>query len=470
MKKSNIFTTLFILCSFLTISAQSVIVYDQGNFQGAGILLAEGTYPMSNFNFNDRASSIRIPQGYYATLFESNTSITNVGYGRRIVLDSDLSDLTVANFNDITSHITVAKKVLDSPVEIFENVNFTGRSRKLSLDILSFPNTSGGYRFYTPFDFNDVVSSIKIDSGYAIIAYEHANEGGGFGTAMFIDATTTDLTSFNMNDKISFIKIIKYCKNNISDYFFGNYGLVDPNYGLCKEFTFTCVNSGISLPVLTTDGSPSTPSAPVPITYYGEGAMHVEADGKLKADIWLVNSKQNFDYNKGVSCSIEFDACAKKLKVVALNAINESATGFGFNNGLLYTFFQSSRFQFFENKMAVFARKEKCNDPIIFKQSNPVLDGSSFDNKTDTKAEDYTLSPNPATNATDIELPTTLQGQAVEIMLLDALGKMIRKDKIESVSTNRHTLSLEGLANGQYFIQIKPQGEKGITKKLVVLK
>jgi hypothetical protein len=83
-------------------------------------------------------------------------------------------------------------------ITVYENVNFGGRSKLLGI---------GTYRFFTPVDFNDVISSIKIPAGLAAIVFADADEGGGFGIWVDLLEDWPDLSKINFNDKISYINV-----------------------------------------------------------------------------------------------------------------------------------------------------------------------------------------------------------------------------------------------------------------------
>ena len=83
--------------------------------------------------------------------------------------------------------------------------------------------------------------------------------------------------------------------------------------------------------------------------------------------------------------------------------------------------------------------------------------------------ENYTIAPNPASDVLDIDL-SDIQGKAVELTLVSALGKVIRSEKIESVDKTHHTMSLDNVENGQYFIKIQVADKRMVVKKLVVIK
>ena len=81
---------------------------------------------------------------------------------------------------------------------VYENVNFGGRSKVLGV---------GAYRFFTPADFNDVISSIKVPAGLAAVVYADADEGGGYGSWVDLLEDWPDLSKINFNEKISYINV-----------------------------------------------------------------------------------------------------------------------------------------------------------------------------------------------------------------------------------------------------------------------
>jgi peptidoglycan/xylan/chitin deacetylase (PgdA/CDA1 family) len=85
------------------------------------------------------------------------------------------------------------------------------------------------------------------------------------------------------------------------------------------------------------------------------------------------------------------------------------------------------------------------------------------------RPEIYALSPNPTTETVDIDLTSAL-GKRVELALITNLGKVVKEEKIESVSAPHHTWTFDNLENGQYFLKIQTQGKRLVMKKLVIIK
>lgn len=83
-------------------------------------------------------------------------------------------------------------------VTIYEDANFGGRSKTLA---------PGGYRFFMPEDFNDVVSSIKVPAGMCAVLFEHADDGGGYGISVDLLEDCPALSVYGFDDKVSYITV-----------------------------------------------------------------------------------------------------------------------------------------------------------------------------------------------------------------------------------------------------------------------
>lgn len=82
---------------------QKVVLYDQSNYTGAFNAYGPGQYLLSNFN--DITSSIKVPAGMVAYLYEHGTATQ--GYGISVDLLENAADLSVYNFNDKLSYLVV---------------------------------------------------------------------------------------------------------------------------------------------------------------------------------------------------------------------------------------------------------------------------------------------------------------------------------------------------------------------------
>jgi hypothetical protein len=81
----------------------SVVIYEHANFGGRSQTLGVGGYILSDFK--EVASSIRVPAGLVALLFEHVDA--GGGYGLSVDLLEDRSDLSQVNFNDKLSYVCV---------------------------------------------------------------------------------------------------------------------------------------------------------------------------------------------------------------------------------------------------------------------------------------------------------------------------------------------------------------------------
>jgi len=99
-------------------------------------------------------------------------------------------------------------------VVIYDNPNFEGRSRSFGI---------GNHRLF-PEKFNDLTSSIKVPAGLAVTVYEHADEGGGFGSWVDFLEDQPDLSKYGFDNKISYLAVFKsqrpgffYARNSIQN-------------------------------------------------------------------------------------------------------------------------------------------------------------------------------------------------------------------------------------------------------------
>lgn len=92
----------------LVMNTQGITVYEHANYGGASKKLPVGQHRLSDFN--DRVSSIKVPAGMVAYIYEH--AATNAGYGIAVDLLEDCPDLSRYGFNDKVSFVTVfyAKK------------------------------------------------------------------------------------------------------------------------------------------------------------------------------------------------------------------------------------------------------------------------------------------------------------------------------------------------------------------------
>jgi hypothetical protein len=87
--------------------APAVILYENPDFSGQSKRLEAGTYRLSDFN--DITSSVRVPAGFVALIYEHADD--GGGYGISVDLMEDCPDLSRYNFNDKTSYIIVFNSI-----------------------------------------------------------------------------------------------------------------------------------------------------------------------------------------------------------------------------------------------------------------------------------------------------------------------------------------------------------------------
>jgi hypothetical protein len=80
-----------------------VVLYENPNYTGAFKAMGPGQYLLSDFN--DVSSSIRVPAGMGAYIYEHGAA--DKGYGISVDLLEDVADLSVYNFNDKVSYVSV---------------------------------------------------------------------------------------------------------------------------------------------------------------------------------------------------------------------------------------------------------------------------------------------------------------------------------------------------------------------------
>lgn len=101
----------------------TVILYEHANYTGAFKTLGPGQYVLSDFN--DVASSIKVPAGMVAYIYEH--AAATQGYGIAVDFLEDVPDLSVYGFNDKTSYISVFYATKDNKYEWKRNAIINGQ-------------------------------------------------------------------------------------------------------------------------------------------------------------------------------------------------------------------------------------------------------------------------------------------------------------------------------------------------------
>ena len=133
-------------------------------------------------------------KGYQVTLFEDNNF-----KGKQVTLTSDLAHLKSIKFNDKISSIIIEKYDKNSDAAIiYDNTDYGGLMYPLKVGIYSNLKKQTWL--------NDKATSVKINPGYRIVAYEHYDFKG---FNIIISENQANLKTIKWNDKISsFLSLI----------------------------------------------------------------------------------------------------------------------------------------------------------------------------------------------------------------------------------------------------------------------
>ncbi|MBI5607745.1 MAG: DUF4476 domain-containing protein [Deltaproteobacteria bacterium] len=207
----------------------AVVIYEHGGFVGKFQVLPVGAYDVGALKVgNDKVSSVRVPPGFKAILFE------HAGFqGRSLELLTDAPNLP-PDFNDVTSSVVVEAVPLPPPPPhpepappapppprpgprppvppppppppppaplppqpgplpcaiLYENADFTGRQQELQPGRYDVGQLAVG---------NDAVSSLRVARDTVVVLYEHPGFAGRSieirGDTPFVGRDWNDLTS-----------------------------------------------------------------------------------------------------------------------------------------------------------------------------------------------------------------------------------------------------------------------------------
>ena len=80
---------------------------------------------------------------------------------------------------------------------------------------------------------------------------------------------------------------------------------------------------------------------------------------------------------------------------------------------------------------------------------------------------DYMIYPNPAEDYVDVDLDAA-RFRAVDLSIIDGLGKVLRQQKVKSAPIGPVRMNLEDLPTGLYFLRVEAEGLRDVVKKLVI--
>ena len=154
---------------------EPVTVFEHDNYGGRSQIFEVGHYDMNQITIgNDVISSIRVKDGYIATLFK------DAGFkGEKHIYTNNMSSLP--NFNDATSSIVVEEGVC-----VYEHDNYGGRFQTLPV---------GAYLLQQLFfiNFDNIISSVKVPNGFKVTLYADLFSGA----KKELRANTPSLPDFN---------------------------------------------------------------------------------------------------------------------------------------------------------------------------------------------------------------------------------------------------------------------------------
>lgn len=165
--------------------SQKVMIFVDRDYAGASQELDVG--PHTNLGIgNDALSSLRVPDGFKVTLFESGPSSSN----RKMVCYENTPYVGDSANDRVTS--VIVERGTSKQVRLYTDEGFIGWNQELGVG--RFQNLGIG---------NDTLSSIRVPEGYKVTLYEH---GDFTGRQMVCVMDTPDLGP-NVKDRISSVVV-----------------------------------------------------------------------------------------------------------------------------------------------------------------------------------------------------------------------------------------------------------------------
>jgi hypothetical protein len=84
-----------------------------------------------------------------------------------------------------------------------------------------------------------------------------------------------------------------------------------------------------------------------------------------------------------------------------------------------------------------------------------------------TPVAEFTLFPNPANGQFSVEL-SSFEGQNVYLEVFNQMGKPVYREVLPAVSAAIHTIPLNGWTDGLYYVSLRPEGRRAVSKHLIV--
>jgi putative hemolysin len=189
-------------------NANAASVYQHCDYRGYRIQLAEGSYNLNQLERmgikNDDLSSLKVANGYEMIAYEHHNFS-----GRSVNFKGNDSCLVDNDFNDRISSIKVRKARPARPVPTRQAPNASAASVYQHCDYRGYhvQLSEGNYDLNQLERMgikNDDLSSIKVNDGYEVIAYQHHHFSGNH---LRLKYNTSCLVDNNFNDTISSIKV-----------------------------------------------------------------------------------------------------------------------------------------------------------------------------------------------------------------------------------------------------------------------
>ena len=105
--------------------------------------------------------------------------------------------------------------------------------------------------------------------------------------------------------------------------------------------------------------------------------------------------------------------------------------------------------------------------PICEKNETVQIEDTTQSRNSELLPTDFTLHPNPAQEATYIDLQK-LNGEAAELRLINQFGQIIWQKALPKIENTKEKITFQSIPNGLYFVQIQAKGRRTISKKLLV--
>jgi len=83
--------------------------------------------------------------------------------------------------------------------------------------------------------------------------------------------------------------------------------------------------------------------------------------------------------------------------------------------------------------------------------------------------DNFSMYPNPAIDKVALNLKE-FAGRKVDIHLVNGYGQILKSLELGAVTNTRATLSVEDIPSGFYQVIVKPEGHKGLARKLIIEK